>query len=323
MTKTYSDRELGDMMIKLIPSYPALKIGKEVNFPNIGKLKPKHRTFQEAARIKRTLSRNINAKIKVKLKDFSLAVFKKVVKLHNKNNPAKYRVKIVKPKLKTKNYPIMSTKLPDSKTFDREMLDAGSYPAVCYGIAIIGTFEQEFKGNKKMVKKVRIFWELPEEKYTIEFPDNEPKEFTHVVSQTFTFSNSTNGNLFKMLKVWSSNAITAEKIKTFDLSNIVGYVGAISVEKKTSKNGNEYVNFTGIAPLMKGTPKPEMTREKFIFDIDEFDKDTFMLMPKWVREEVSKSEEFKELGLNIEDYINDKNSENSGKNEPEDESEWA
>lgn len=196
----------------------------------------------------------------------------------------------------------MATKIPETKSFDIETVESGAYPAVCIGIAILGTLPKVWKGVTTHTKIVRIFWELPEEKYVIKREDEEDLELTHIISEKFTFSSSPKGNLSKVLNVWSGGKINAEKMKNFDIVNIVGNTGAITVERNESANGKVYANFKGISALMKGTKPPVATREPFIFDIDEFSKETFMKLPKWVRTEVSKSLEFEEKGLDIEDY---------------------
>jgi hypothetical protein len=289
MTRKLSDSEIGDLLIKSIVLLPQLKLGQSVPLRPLGVLSPRTHYKREINRLMRILKKNKNAKISTKLRSVSLQKLKVIAKFDNNYKPKKEKV--------------MATKLPDSKSIEIKQLESGAYPAVCYGLAIIGTIEETFKNEKKMVKKVRLFWETPSEKYTIESQDGEVKEYTHSISKLFTFSNSTNGNLFKMLKAWSNGKIDQKLIRDFDIAKVVGMTGAISVEQKESSNKKVYTNFISISELMKGVPTPKGEREKFIFDIDEFDEETFLKLPKWVRIEVAKSSEFAELGLNIEDYI--------------------
>jgi len=222
----------------------------------------------------------------------------------------------------------MSTKIPESKGFEVEQLDNGSYPAVCIGIAVLGTLPKVWKGKTSYKKMIRIFWEMPEEKYTIEKRDGTEIEVTHVISEKFTFSSSTRGNLFKVLNAWSGGKVNKENVIDYDVVKMVGNTGAISIEQ-TKKEDKTYVNFRGILPLMKGVPKPVPTRDSFVFDIDEFDKDTFLKLPKFVRTEISKSQEFEEKGLRLEDFESD-GEENMNENEnpsvqgsEDSEGEWA
>lgn len=287
MTKRLSDKEVGDLLLKLMHRLPHFRIGVGFKVGTLGEFVPTNGARNEVRRIIRILKNNPDAKIIVKKRFISLQLIKRIAKLHNYFKPS--------------NTLIMSTKIPESRSFESEKLDNGSYPAICVGVALLGTRPKVWKGKTSYAKMIRIFWETPEEKYTIEKKDGTEIEISHVISQTFTFSSSTRGNLFKVLNAWSGGKINNENIVNFDIVKIVGNAGAISVEQVV-KEENTYVNFKGILPLMKGITAPEPTREPFVFDIENFDKETFLKLPRFVRAEIAESQEFEEQGLKIEDF---------------------
>jgi len=301
-------------MLKMMHRLPHFKLGVGFRVGTFGEFVPTREAKNEVRRIVQRLKDNPKARISTKKRIISLQSIKKVAKLHNYFKP--------------NNTLTMSTKIPESKGFEVEQLDNGSYPAVCIGIAVLGTLPKVWKGKTSYKKMIRIFWEMPEEKYTIEKRDGTEIEVTHVISEKFTFSSSTRGNLFKVLNAWSGGKVNKENVIDYDVVKMVGNTGAISIEQ-TKKEGKTYVNFRGILPLMKGVPKPVPTRDSFVFDIDEFDKDTFLKLPKFVRTEISKSQEFEEKGLTLEDFESDgeedmnENENPSVQGSEDSEGEWA
>ena len=193
----------------------------------------------------------------------------------------------------------------------------GPYAAVCYGIAIVGTLEREFNGKKNKGLYIRLFFDIPGEHYEYENKDGETVSNTHVVTHQITFTNSPKGNLLKLLNPWSNGVIDKEKIKNFDVATMLGKTGMITITTKESKNGKSYTNLTGITTIPKGMKVEKSVREKFIFDINEWDEEKFKMLPRWVMKIVAESEEFKAQGHRIDDYLDEK-SEDSGAEETQD-----
>jgi len=55
-------------------------------------------------------------------------------------------------------------KMPDAKGGDFELAPAGAQLAICIRLIDLGTQQTEFKGERKLQRKIMIGWELPFEK---------------------------------------------------------------------------------------------------------------------------------------------------------------
>lgn len=95
------------------------------------------------------------------------------------------------------------------------ILEAGSYPAMCYAIVDIG--QQYNKTFNNYAQKVIFMWELPGEEIEIE-GEMKPR----AISETYTNSLGEKANLRKMLENWRGRAFTQEEMDGFDLRNVLG-----------------------------------------------------------------------------------------------------
>lgn len=298
MTRKLQDSEVIEFFYKYFPEYKNFSMGKEVQIPGLGVLVPKDEYKRKVKEVIKAIKGKKKIHLTKKFRVISLSKLKKVVILTNRENLPK--INIIK---KQKRRKVMSTKVPESSGI--ELLENGSYAAVCYGIAIIGTVKEMFKNQEKTLKKIRVFWELPGETFTFT-KDNVEKTVTYTISQKFTLSSSSNSNLLKMLKPWSDNKINKDNIAGFDMAGMVGKKGLISVEQKPSTKGDRtYLNFAGILALPKGMVVEKPTQEFFVFDVEEFDEEKFRKLPSWVMKEVAESKEFIAQKRDINDYLNE------------------
>ena len=170
-------------------------------------------------------------------------------------------------------------------------LEAGSYPAVCYGIVDIG--KQYNENYKKSSPKIIIMWEIPGETITI---DGEEK--SRVISQTYTVSLNEKATLRKDLAAWRGRDFTDEELKSFDLKSILNAPCLLNIVHKES-NGRTYANIGGIMQLPKGVKRPRGTLEPIIFDLDTSDLDELKELPEWIQKRITESVSYKERGAGI------------------------
>lgn len=160
------------------------------------------------------------------------------------------------------------------------------YPAVCCMLVDLGEQYSERFNNTQ--RKVLISWELPGEKL-----DNGD---TRRLSNTYTASLNSKGNLRKDLISWRGRDFTVEELKKFDLRNIVGAPCMLSVIHKVGQDGNKRAVIGGIMKLPKGMPLPTLTNGFTIFDLDDPDAETKMAdLPEWIQTRIKESETWKEM----------------------------
>lgn len=165
-------------------------------------------------------------------------------------------------------------------------LEAGTYPAICYGLIDIGW--QYNEAYKKSSPKLIIMWEIPGETITI---DGEEK--SRVISQTYTVSLNEKATLRKDLTSWRGKDFTDEELKAFDIRSILNVPCLLNIIHKES-NGRTYANISGIMKLPKGVKVPRGTMEPVVFDLDTSDLDDIKELPEWIQKKIQESDTYKE-----------------------------
>lgn len=174
-----------------------------------------------------------------------------------------------------------------------EPIQAGSYVARCYSMILMGTFEEDYKSEKKQITKVKVTFELPTEQKVFE----ESKGLQpHVIGIDFTLSMAEKSNLRAFLTNWRGKAYTDEEAKKVDISKMVGVPCQLSVIHRTSKSsGKTYATVASASMLMKGFEAPKQINPSVIFNVNQFDKEVFETLPKFIQEKIQASFEFKKL----------------------------
>lgn len=157
----------------------------------------------------------------------------------------------------------------------------GTYPAVCNMLVDLGMqFNEAYKNTSR---KVLIQWQIPEE--TIEI---DGEEVPRTISNRYTLSLGEKASLRADLAAWRGRDFTPQELEAFDLRNIVGAPCLINIIHKDS-NGKRYANISSIMALPKSMPKPQISGEPIIFDLDESPLADVAKLPKWVAEIIYKS----------------------------------
>lgn len=166
-------------------------------------------------------------------------------------------------------------------------IEAGTHPAVCYGLIDIG--EQLNAKYNKLARKCIVMFEIPGETFT----DADGREMPRTINITYTMSLHEKSALYRDLISWRGRPFTDEELAGFNLVNIVGAPCLLSIVHN-ERNGNTYADINGIMKLPKGFLATPPARDKIIFDLDEAPLETIDSLPVWVQNRIRESETYKE-----------------------------
>jgi hypothetical protein len=195
-------------------------------------------------------------------------------------------LKEIKLNQKTKTMIVAET----SQKSSFELVPAGNHIARCYSMIEIGTVEEEFQGEKKTLKKVRITWELPLETKVFK-PENGEQPYS--ISKEYTLSMHEKANLRRDLESWRGKGFSETEAVRFDITKLLGVPCMLNVIHKVSKSGNDFAAISSITPLAKGTSCPDQVNKSFEFGYAEFSQAKFDSLPEWLRDKMKVTPEYK------------------------------
>lgn len=178
----------------------------------------------------------------------------------------------------------MSLNVNEGSGKNYEPIEPGTYPAVCYMMVDLG--DQFSKTYNNTQHKVQIGWELPTEKRE----DGSPQ----FIYKRYTASLNSKAALRGDLEAWRGKAFTAEELKGFNLSNIVGAPCLLTIIHRDGTDGKTYANIASISGLPKGMPLVAMTVDPIIYDIDANPLEDVDNLPEWIAKIVMESANYKE-----------------------------
>lgn len=174
--------------------------------------------------------------------------------------------------------------------FKRTLTPQGLHLGIATEVIDLGTQTTTWQGKTKTARKVVIRWTLPNVKYTEGEKAGQPQS----ISQTFTASLGEKATLRKMLEAWRGQAFTADELKGFNLSKLLGKPCQIQIVHE-SKGDKTYANIKSVVQVMAGTPIPAFDGELRLFDLDDYDGETFESLPDWQKEQIVKSPEYRAI----------------------------
>ena len=178
-------------------------------------------------------------------------------------------------------------------------IPAGTHHGITYGVIDIGTQPPPPGSSFPARRKVVFMWELP--RVRADFEDEQTKKKVNkprAISKTFTLSLAKNSKLKPFLEGWRGRGFTAEELKAFDVSKLMGVNCLLTVVHENGKGdnaGNVYANVSAASKLMDGmnVQKPENTPLTFSFDDIKGSEIVFPKnMPEWVQKRIMQSDEF-------------------------------
>ena len=176
----------------------------------------------------------------------------------------------------------MSTKVTTSSNY--QLPPEGIHLARCTRIIDLGTQKTEFNGKSKNLKKIRIYWELPEE--TNEF-DKEKGEDPFFVSKEYTATIGERSNLRHDIESWLGKGFAGSE--TFELATLLGKPCMINIIHETSKKGRKYSKIIGVTPLPKGLHAPAQITPTLHYQIENGFDDVFEKLPEYMQLKIQAS----------------------------------
>ena len=168
----------------------------------------------------------------------------------------------------------------------------GTHHAVCYSIVDLGT-QPPLPHSKypKKEHKVRITWELPEERREFDTNDGVHVNKPQVIGQEYTLSLNEKAKLRRTLESWRARKFSAEELAGFDLAKVLGANCLLT----TFTDERGYSQIGAVSALTKLIPKREPENAPVYFALDDHPlgmplPDT---LPEWLRNKIMQSDEWK------------------------------
>lgn len=172
----------------------------------------------------------------------------------------------------------------------RELVPVGNHLAICYQMIEIGTVEEIVMNEKKILKKVRIGWELPNETKVF---NEEKGEQPFVMSKEYTLSMHEKSTLRADLKSWRGKDFSEYEAKAFDITKLLGKPCMINVIHKPSKDGlKTYSQISAITGVPKGMTVPPQSNRTICLSYDNFDENEFNALPDFIKDKMKTSIEY-------------------------------
>lgn len=183
-------------------------------------------------------------------------------------------------------------------TYTKVLPPAGTHMARLIGLISIGTVKTTFEGKEKEGYKIRLTWELPNEKTVFKEGEGE-KPF--VVSKELGFSMHKKSALRPIVEGIIGTSLTDEEAYEFDIDKLLGMPCILSIIIDESERG-KYVAIKSAAPLMKGTVCPDQITKTQILSFEKWDEKYFESLPSFIKDKIMTSREYKLMkGLKVEE----------------------
>jgi hypothetical protein len=170
----------------------------------------------------------------------------------------------------------------------------GMHLARCYRIVDLGTQKSEYQGQIKYLQKVMVQFEVHgEDDHGKPLLTNKGEPMS--ISKNYTLSLAEKATMRKDLQTWRGRDFTSEELRGFELKNVLGVWGMISVAKSVGNNGKEYTNVMSVNPVpaaIKKTGLPEGYNTTSMFAIEDPDMDLFESFSNGLREKIKASPEW-------------------------------
>lgn len=164
----------------------------------------------------------------------------------------------------------------------------GSHVARLYQIINLGTTEFEYKGEMKKSTKLRLTFELCNEKKVFK-EGEEAKPLS--VSREFGFSMSPRSKLRPFIESMIGTALHDKEAYNFDFEDLLGRECLLTIDHE-SKGEKTYANIISAAPLPKGMEAPELFNEAVSLDVNSITEAEMDTLPDFLKEKMWHSEEW-------------------------------
>jgi hypothetical protein len=181
----------------------------------------------------------------------------------------------------------------DSGGGNFKRVPAGSHIARCFSVADLGTHTTNNQYGEKTNRRIRLAWEIfgEDENNQPLTVDIDGKSMPLTINKTYTLSLAEKASLRKDLSAWRGRDFTAEELKAFDVSKLVGAYSMLNVTVSET-NGKTYSNVAGISPLHKSMEKPSPVHKNQLFDLDDVDMGVFNTFHESLQDYIKESPEW-------------------------------
>lgn len=163
-----------------------------------------------------------------------------------------------------------------------EPIKEGLHKGRCFASIDLGTQKEEYKGETKLRRKVRLVWES--------YDDTREDGAPMIIGSKFTNALTDNAALVKLIKPWVKNDLKPG----FDTDDLVGKPCVFLIEHKPSADGSRiYANITKCMPLNESEAQAQHNNP-VRFSLDAFDQKTFNDFPEWLQDIIKLSPEYAE-----------------------------
>lgn len=161
----------------------------------------------------------------------------------------------------------------------------------------------------KMVNKIELSFELPTKKRVF---SEERGEQPILIGKEFTLSMGPKANLRKAIESIIGATLKDHEADSFDVETVVGMPCVVTISHKVNTAGNNTAKITNISPVMEGQTCPEQINQSKILTFNKFEDGLFNSLPQYMKDRITKSEEYKKMVGNDEKFDESKNDELDG-----------
>jgi hypothetical protein len=159
-----------------------------------------------------------------------------------------------------------------------ELLQPGSYPAVCVSLVDIGTMTGPFGTQQKLW----LEWEVDEGNVNGQ---------RRTIGKLYTNSISNKAKLREHLEAWRGKPFARDELDGFDMTDILGKSCLLAISNNT-KGDKTYANVDSVARLAKGMTALEPGRELLTYDTSKPDPAVLEKLPEWIVQKIEEAPEF-------------------------------
>lgn len=182
--------------------------------------------------------------------------------------------------------------IPNKPTITRVLPTAGTHIARVIGFIYLGNLEEEYMGQNKMMQKIRLTFELPEDLHSFK-EGEDAKPLVH--SQEYTLTMGKKSNLRPIVEGIIGVALMDEEAYSFDAEKLVGMACLVNIKRDKTKKGADYAKIAGTSPLMKGQVCKEAYNPIKILTYEKWDQEYFDSLPPFIKEKMMTSIEYKQM----------------------------
>ncbi len=164
----------------------------------------------------------------------------------------------------------------------------GNHVARLYQIIHIGTNDFEYMGETKSSDKVRLTFELCNERKAFKEGD-EPRPWS--VSREFGFSMHAKSKLRPFVEGMIGTPLFDKEADNFDFETLLGQECLLNVVHD-EKNGSVYANIAGASPLPKGMVAPAPVNENRMIDVNTATAGEIEALPEFIKSKMFSSVEW-------------------------------